>query len=73
MCKKTFFLFSENITSVEARIADATKKIVQAELRLDKLKTEILKQEVYFSFVECIISKHRVEMILSNMTDEIIL
>lgn len=39
-------LYSENITAIEQRISEATKKIVETEFKLQKLKEICAKEKV---------------------------
>lgn len=39
-------LYRENITAIEQRISEATKKIVEAEFKLQKLKEACMKEKV---------------------------
>lgn len=49
----------ENITSLERRIADANKRIVEAEFQLNKLNEEIAKEKVRTCLIEIEIIKKK--------------
>lgn len=43
---KKIYYFRENITAIENRIAHASKRIVESEFKLQKLKEECIKEQV---------------------------